>query len=55
MGVLISVNSDAHSVEGLRDLDGGVTQARRGWLSADTVLNTRSLPALRRWLKRRRD
>lgn len=49
-GVLVSVASDAHSVYEYAYLDYGVSQARRGWLSAAEVLNTRTLPALRRLL-----
>jgi hypothetical protein len=33
-------------------LDYGVAQARRGWLSAAEVVNTRALPALRKLVKR---
>jgi DNA polymerase (family X) len=48
--VLVSVASDAHSAAQLGYLSYGVTQARRGWLGANDVLNTRSLAALRRLL-----
>ncbi|MDA8257109.1 MAG: DNA polymerase/3'-5' exonuclease PolX [Betaproteobacteria bacterium] len=51
-GVLVSINSDAHSRFDLSNLRYGVGQARRGWLEKDDVLNTRSLSALRRLLKR---
>jgi DNA polymerase (family 10) len=50
-GVLISINSDAHSTFDFANLKYGVGQARRGWLEKDDVLNTRSLAALRRLLK----
>jgi DNA polymerase (family 10) len=50
-GVLVAINSDAHSTQDLDNLDWGVGQARRGWLSADDVLNSRSLPQLRPLLK----
>jgi DNA polymerase (family 10) len=53
-GVLISIGSDAHSVDELRHLRFGVQQARRGWLEAKDVLNTRPLAELRRLLRRRR-
>ena len=49
-GVLVSINSDAHSVADFDNLRFGIGQARRGWLEKDDVLNTRSLPALRRLL-----
>jgi len=53
-GVLVCVNSDAHSVDAFDNLRYGVGQARRGWLEKDDVLNTRSLVALKRILARGR-
>ena len=50
-GVLVAISSDAHSVQGLDNLEWGVGQARRGWLSADGVLNSRSLRRLRPLLR----
>ncbi len=50
-GVLVSVNSDAHSVAGFDNLDYGIVQARRGWLAKDDVLNTRAVNTLRRLLR----
>jgi DNA polymerase (family 10) len=50
-GVLVSINSDAHSCFDFINLRYGVGQARRGWLEKDDVLNTRPLSALRRLLK----
>jgi len=49
-GVLVAINSDAHSREDLANLRFGVGQARRGWLEAGDVLNTRPLPELKRLL-----
>jgi DNA polymerase (family 10) len=46
-GVLVSVNSDAHSSVGFDDLRFGIGQARRGWLEKTDVLNTRSLDELK--------
>ncbi len=51
-GVLVSINSDAHSVLDFNNLRFGVGQARRGWLERDDVLNTRPLQTLRTLLKR---
>ena len=51
-GVMVSINSDAHSVLDLGHLCYGVGQARRGWLEKKDVLNTRSLQAVRPLLKR---
>ncbi|MGA9165144.1 MAG: DNA polymerase/3'-5' exonuclease PolX, partial [Thiobacillus sp.] len=51
-GVLVSINSDAHSTFDFANLKYGVGQGRRGWLEKDDVLNTRPLAALRRLLRR---
>jgi len=51
-GVLVSIDSDAHSTFDFANLRYGVGQARRGWLEKTDVLNTRSLPALRKLIKR---
>jgi DNA polymerase (family 10) len=51
-GVLVAVNSDAHSPQDLDDLEWGIGQARRGWLSAEDVLNSRSLRQLRPLLRK---
>ncbi|MGD9193883.1 MAG: DNA polymerase/3'-5' exonuclease PolX [Desulfobacterales bacterium] len=52
LGVLISINSDAHRVDDFDHLRYGVGQARRGWLGKGDVLNTRSLAELRKLLKK---
>ncbi len=51
-GVLVAVNSDAHSTYDFAHLRLGIGQARRGWLAADDILNTRTLARLRPLLKR---
>jgi len=51
-GVAVSVASDAHRPDDFALLEGGVTEARRGWLEAGDVLNTRPLDALRALLRR---
>jgi DNA polymerase (family 10) len=53
-GALISINPDAHSVEGLGVVPFGVGIARKGWLTKDNVINTRPLKAILPWLKERR-
>lgn len=49
-GVLVSVNSDAHSVFDFDNLRFGIGQARRGWLEKKDVLNTRAIGQLRSML-----
>ncbi|HUX64378.1 DNA polymerase/3'-5' exonuclease PolX [Sulfuricella sp.] len=51
-GVLISINSDAHSTFDFANLRFGVGQARRGWLEKPDVLNSRPLAELRTLIKR---
>jgi len=41
-GVPICINPDAHDAEGLKDVWYGVQIARKGWLEAADVLNTRT-------------
>jgi DNA polymerase (family 10) len=48
--VLVSIDTDAHSVLDFNNLRFGVGQARRGWLEKSDVLNTRSLSELLRIL-----
>ena len=50
-GVLVSIDSDAHSTLDFGNLRYGVGQARRGWLEAKDVLNTRPLAGVRQLLK----
>lgn len=50
-GVLLAVNTDAHSMLDLENARFGVGQARRGWLEKTDVLNTRPYAELRKLLK----
>ncbi len=50
-GVLVAINTDAHSTEDFDNLHFGVGQARRGWLGKKDVLNTRPLGELIKLLK----
>jgi DNA polymerase (family 10) len=55
-GAAVAINSDAHSVHEFDNLEFGVGQARRGWLEAGDVINTRTLEEVRAWARRgRRD
>jgi DNA polymerase (family 10) len=51
-GVLVCISSAASAAAELHRLRFGVMQARRGWLEAADVLNTRPLAELRRLLRR---
>jgi len=52
IGTGVAIGSDAHSADTLNFMQYGVDQARRGWLCAQDVLNTRSLQAVRSMLVR---
>ena len=51
-GVLVAINTDAHSVAEFGQLRYGIGQARRGWLEKKDVLNTRPLNELLKLVKR---
>lgn len=53
LAVPVVISTDAHSLRGLADMRFGVDQARRGWLEASDVLNTRSVEEMMGWLGRR--
>ena len=50
-GVRLIINPDAHSVEGLKDVRYGVAIARKGWLTAKDIVNTKNLKEIKAWLK----
>ena len=52
MGVKLAISTDAHSINAFEYMRYGIDQARRGWLTAQDVINTRSLPELHKLLKR---
>ena len=54
-GVKLALNTDAHNTRDLvAHVDAGIAQARRGWLEAGDVINTRELPDLLALLKQPR-
>jgi len=53
MGLKVVISTDAHSSAQLELMEFGIFQARRGWLEASDVANTRNLKALRKLLKRK--
>jgi len=48
-GVMFSIGPDAHSTEGLEDVQYGVGIARKGWLTRDDVLNCLDADAFLAW------
>ena len=51
-GVKLAISTDAHSTNSFDYIRFGIDQARRGWLTASDVINTRPLADLRKMLKR---
>ncbi|HXS34060.1 MAG TPA: DNA polymerase/3'-5' exonuclease PolX [Solirubrobacterales bacterium] len=51
-GATIVLNTDAHGVETLNNMDYAVATARRAWLSADQVANTKSWGEFQKLLRR---
>jgi DNA polymerase (family 10) len=49
---MVSVNPDAHSVEGLDDVKYGIAMARKALLPSSQVVNSRSADEVARWLRR---
>jgi DNA polymerase (family X) len=54
MGLLVSINPDAHRIESFSDTDIGVAIARKGWLEKKDVFNTRTRSEVEDYLRRRR-
>jgi len=52
-GVYCVINPDAHDTAGLDYVQTGINAARKGWLTAEQVLNTRSLAGVREYLRKR--
>jgi DNA polymerase (family X) len=53
MGVLLSINTDAHQATELDLMPFGILTARRGWVEPETVLNTWPLERFCRWIQER--
>lgn len=52
-GILIAINTDAHSIPNLDLMDYGVMTARRGWAQAEHVINTWPYERFAEWLSQR--
>jgi DNA polymerase (family 10) len=53
MGIKVVISTDAHSTSDLAFMRFGIGQARRGWLEADDVINTRTWGEMEKLLKRK--
>jgi DNA polymerase (family 10) len=54
LGITLVINPDAHATDELAFTAFGVNVARRGWLTAAEVFNTRPLKEVMKELERRR-
>lgn len=52
IGIKFAISTDAHSTADYSFMKYGVAQARRGWLEAKDVINTRNLKELKKLLKK---
>jgi DNA polymerase (family 10) len=50
-GLVCAINPDAHETAGLQEVRAGINSARKGWLTKENILNTRSLADVRKWLE----
>jgi DNA polymerase (family 10) len=49
-GVMLSINTDAHSIEGLGGMMYGIDVARRAWATKKNVINCMSVPQLEKFI-----
>lgn len=52
MGIKIAISTDSHSINGYDYISYGIGQARRGWIEASDVINTRNINELKKLLKK---
>jgi DNA polymerase (family 10) len=50
-GAYVVVSSDAHQVKALDYVEFGIAQARRAWLTAEQIANTRTWAQLKKLMK----
>ena len=53
MGIVLSIDTDAHSTEMLDHMEYGVSVARRAWVGPESVINAWPAEKLVGWLKKR--
>jgi DNA polymerase (family 10) len=53
MGIVLSIDTDAHSTEMLDHMEYGVSVARRAWVGPESVLNAWPADKLVQWLQKR--
>ena len=53
-GVMLSINTDAHSTGGFDEMIFGVNVARRAWATKANVINCMSVSELEKWISKKR-
>lgn len=51
-GLSLAISTDSHNGEQMENIIYGVNTARRGWIEASSVINTKSIGELRKFLKK---
>jgi len=51
-GIKITISTDSHTKDNLKNLKYGVNQARRGWLETDDIINTKSAVEIIKMMKK---
>ena len=54
-GCMLAIDIDAHSTEGLNEIDLGLTVARRAWVTATHVINCMTYKELIAFIGRKRN
>lgn len=54
-GVMLSIDTDAHNVDGLASMTLGISVARRAGATKSNILNCQPLEFLRQWVRKKRD
>jgi DNA polymerase (family 10) len=53
-GVMLTIDTDAHSVEGLKGIGWGIGVARRAWVEKRSVVNCMGFEGLKGFLEKKR-
>lgn len=53
-GCKLSIDTDAHSIDGLEEMEWGIGVARRAWVTCDDVINCQDFETLKKLLARKR-
>lgn len=55
LGAALVINTDAHTTEGLGNMEYGVSLARRGWCEPSDILNCMGTDEFTAWIRKNRD